>query len=346
MVSVIIPVYQVSDYVERCILSVMAQTFTDIECIIVDDATEDDSIEKCERLIANYNVNLNAKGGGIRFKILHHEVNRGLSAARNTGTKAATGEYLYYLDSDDYISPDCIETLMAPFNEDDALEMVQGNCLKICDGVEGIVYKGKSLFIKNNNDVRTHYLSYHHIYISVWNKLLKKSFVDENRLYCKEGIIYEDHLWMFYLMKCLQNAYLSDAVTYYYSIRQGSIMTSTNKRVGGNSIRLIFDDILHHLTPANERFELQNYPYMFCKRYLAFVSYVPTLHNTLRLYRKRTKQYGCWYVYAVLVTIGVIGHFGNPSKVLGWLNDLRWKVKRKKRLLLKREENDLKQIRI
>ena len=58
-VSIIIPVYQVSDYIERCIRSVMAQTFTDIECIIVDDATEDDSIEKCERLIAEANFNAN-----------------------------------------------------------------------------------------------------------------------------------------------------------------------------------------------------------------------------------------------------------------------------------------------
>lgn len=94
MVSVIIPVYQVSNYVERCLKSVMSQTYTDIECIIVDDATKDDSIVKCERLIVEY-------GGPIKFRILHHEYNRGLSAARNTGTKVAEGEYLYYLDGDD-----------------------------------------------------------------------------------------------------------------------------------------------------------------------------------------------------------------------------------------------------
>ena len=128
LVSVIIPVYQVTDYVERCLKSVMSQTYTDIECIIVDDKTQDDSIEKCERLIEVYNNNLKLDGKGrIRFKILHHEVNRGLSAARNTGTQAATGEYLYYLDSDDYISADCIETLIAPFKEHASLEMVQGN---------------------------------------------------------------------------------------------------------------------------------------------------------------------------------------------------------------------------
>lgn len=337
LVSVIIPVYQVSDYVERCLKSVMSQTYTDIECIIVNDATKDDSIEKCEALIAEYNdsqdlnVNLNAYGNGrIKFKILHHEVNRGISATRNTGTKAAKGEFLYFLDSDDYITPDCIEKLISVVNDDPTIEMVQGNCMRICDGVEGVVYKGKSLHILNNDEVRVNYLSYHHIYISVWNRLMRRSFVEENRLYCKEGIIHEDHLWMFYLMKCLQSAYLYEDVTYYHPIRPGSIVTSTDKKTEGNSFRIIFDDILHHLTPAKEKFELQSYLYMFCKRYLAFVSDVPALHNILKLYGKRAKQHACWYIYMVLIAIGVIGHFGNPSIFLSRLNNLRWRVKRMK----------------
>ena len=84
-VSIIIPVYNVSAYIERCIKSVINQTYYDIECIIVDDATPDDSITKCEQMIAAYDV-------PIRFSILHHQQNRGLSAARNTGTEVATGE--------------------------------------------------------------------------------------------------------------------------------------------------------------------------------------------------------------------------------------------------------------
>ena len=88
-ISVIIPIYNVSDYVERCVKSVMGQTFQDFECILVDDASPDDSILRCERLIADYH-------GSIRFRILHHEHNRGLSAARNTGTEAATGDYILY----------------------------------------------------------------------------------------------------------------------------------------------------------------------------------------------------------------------------------------------------------
>lgn len=330
LVSVIIPVYQVSDYVERCLKSVMSQTYTNIECIIVDDATKDDSIVKCERLIEEYNDNLDLEGRRVRFKILHHEVNRGLSAARNTGTKSAEGEYLFYLDSDDYIpANNCIETLIGPFKKNAGLEMVQGNCLTIRDCVERMVYKGKSLHILSNNDVRTQYLSYHHIYISVWNRLMKRSFVEKNGLYCKEGIVHEDHLWMFYLMKYLQNAYLCEAITYYHPIRPGSIVTSTDKATEGNSFQIIFDDILHHLTPDKEKFELQNYLYIFCKRYLMFVDVVPSFHHTSKLYRKRAKQYACWYVYMVLAAIGVISHFGNPSKILGWLNAMRWKIKKK-----------------
>ena len=123
MVSVIIPIYEVSDYVERCIRSVIGQSYSDIECIIVDDATKDDSIVKCERLIEEYD-------GPIRFRVLHHEVNRGLSAARNTGTEEATGEWIYYLDSDDEITPDCLEKLMSIAQEHPDAEMVLSNTLK------------------------------------------------------------------------------------------------------------------------------------------------------------------------------------------------------------------------
>ena len=83
----------------------MRQSYTDIECVLVDDASVDDSMVKCQKLIDEYD-------GPIQFRLLHHEKNRGLSAARNTGTKAATGEYVFYLDSDDEITSDCIEKMM------------------------------------------------------------------------------------------------------------------------------------------------------------------------------------------------------------------------------------------
>ena len=122
-VSVIIPVYNVSDYVERCVRSVMDQTYRDIECVIVDDCSPDDSITKCERMIEAYE-------GPISFSIVRHEKNKGVSAARNTGLKASTGDYVAYMDSDDAITEDFIEKLARPIKRDSSIEMVIGNFVR------------------------------------------------------------------------------------------------------------------------------------------------------------------------------------------------------------------------
>ena len=105
-VSIIIPVYNVAPYIKRCLDSVVAQSFQDIECILVDDCGTDNSKEIVQQYIDNYQ-------GQIQFKFIHHEKNLGLSGARNTGIKVATGEWLYFLDSDDSIIPDCIAILLA-----------------------------------------------------------------------------------------------------------------------------------------------------------------------------------------------------------------------------------------
>ena len=94
LVSIIIPVYKVENWIEGCLLSVCNQTYENIECIIVNDATPDKSMDIVESILKNYT-------GSIRFKIITHELNRGLSAARNFCVKAATGDYLIFLDSDD-----------------------------------------------------------------------------------------------------------------------------------------------------------------------------------------------------------------------------------------------------
>ena len=323
VVSVIIPVYQVSEYVERCIHSVMDQTYTDIECIIVDDATKDDSISKCERLIDAYK-------GPIRFRIIHHEQNRGLSASRNTGTKAATGDYLYYLDSDDYIAPNCIEQLIAAVQEDPSIEMVQGNCLMITEGGESQLGKiTQSVRTANNNEAREEFFKNRNIYISVWNRLLKKSFVEEYGLLCREGLVFEDLLWVFYLMKHVSKAYLCKETTYYYCLRPGSILVEANPE----SVKCYvtsFNEILNNLTEGHEREEIEGYLYYFIKRYISYVKIVPAFNETIRLYKTRAREYHCWKAYVVLSFVRLLGRFGNPTKLLERMNSIRWKIKKKK----------------
>lgn len=185
LVSVIISVYQVSDYVERCLLSVINQTYPNVECIIVDDCSTDDSVDKCERLIEAYD-------GPSKFMILHHEHNRGLSAARNTGTDAASGDYIYYLDSDDEITSNCIEILVAIVRDKPDAEVVIGNHERIEDvGVIRCFYEQLDTGYHSNKDIFSA-LKKQKLPVAAWNKLIKRSFLTQNAISFIEGIVFED----------------------------------------------------------------------------------------------------------------------------------------------------------
>lgn len=102
-VSVIIPMYKVSKFIERCAETLMRQTLQDVEFIFVDDASPDDSRVKLEAVLAEYPER--------NVRILTHERNQGLPAARNTGLAAATGEYIFHCDGDDFVEPDLLEKM-------------------------------------------------------------------------------------------------------------------------------------------------------------------------------------------------------------------------------------------
>ena len=120
-ISIIIPVYNVEKYIVKCLQSVASQTLTKgIECIIVDDLGSDNSIQLALDFINNYE-------GDISFSIIHRKQNGGLSAARNTGIEAATKKYLYFLDSDDEITPDCTELMWGLIDKHGEVDLVQGS---------------------------------------------------------------------------------------------------------------------------------------------------------------------------------------------------------------------------
>lgn len=104
-VTVISPIYKVENFIERAVESMLSQTLDDIEYIFVDDCTPDKSIEVLESVIAKYPERRNS------IKIIHHEVNKGLPAARNTGLEHATGDYVFHWDSDDYAEPAMLEEM-------------------------------------------------------------------------------------------------------------------------------------------------------------------------------------------------------------------------------------------
>lgn len=265
-VSIIIPVYNVSEYVERCIYSVISQTHTDLECIIVDDCTPDDSIEKCEKLIANYN-------GPINFIIIHHNHNRGLSAARNTGIEKATGEYLFFLDSDDEISKDAIELLLNEVYSNPNAEIVIGNTYsQPHDDYYELTPNNFPYRINNNNyQIRIVFFSNQSVIpVMAWNKLIKRDFLLQNKLFFKEGIIHEDELWIYDVVNCINSISLINNYTYFYYKRPCSITASSSQQNSANNMAIIILDILRRINPPCKdmqvlfymRYYFSNYPYI------------------------------------------------------------------------------------
>lgn len=222
-ISIIVPVYNVEDYIERCVLSIINQVYSDIkmECILVDDNSPDLSIEKARRLIDQYS-------GDITFRIVRHEHNLGLSSARNTGMKNATGKYLYFLDSDDDIDKLCIQKLWNVVLKYPGIQMVMGNYHDQRIGKDGInqfrIPKG---IIKNYQLLEMYFIGY--IPVVAWNSLILRDVIVENNLSFKEGLLHEDLLWSLQLFLHIYFFYFVPEVTLYYEINPRSIMTDQTK---------------------------------------------------------------------------------------------------------------------
>lgn len=227
-VSIIIPVYNVSDYIERCLQSVMNQTYKDLECIVVDDCSTDDSYEKCQKLLESYK-------GEVNFHLFHFQENKGVSIARNIGMEHAKGEYLYFMDSDDAIAPDCIELMVQKVKQHPGVELVQGKMKSIpmrayynTDRYDHIDY------IDDNRWIRKEFFGdYPRFPIGVCNKLVRFDFIKEHSLFFLPGVVHEDELWAFFLAKKLRKVAFVHQDTYYHYIVPNSIMTtkSNEKRV-------------------------------------------------------------------------------------------------------------------
>lgn len=222
-VSIIIPVYNVSPYIERCLQSVVNQTYTDLECILVDDCGSDNSIDLAQAFIDGYM-------GNITFTILHHTKNKGPSAARNTALRHAKGEFVYFLDSDDTITPDCIESLIAKALEHPDVDFVQGNILDERAGISSYGWHTLLPEYCDNHDKLEKYILFV-VVTSAWNKLLKLSFLTEHQLFFPEGIIHEDMYWNFFLTKYTRAVSFVNKGTYMYYINPNSIVTSIDNNV-------------------------------------------------------------------------------------------------------------------
>lgn len=226
-VSIIIPVYNVAPYIVRCLNSVYNQTYTNFEVVIVDDCSTDNSMN----LIHSF---LSSEKSAITT-IKQHSHNRGISAARNTGINIATGEYIFFIDSDDYITPNCIETFtklaskynyptaifgsaeLFPTKWNDKSSCISANKPEIPEFSNSIRWIRKA-FLKSN-----------FLPVTAWNKLIKREYIIHHNLFFKEGIIHEDIPWGWIIGNNLSSIAFNKENTYYYCYSPNSI---TNMEYG------------------------------------------------------------------------------------------------------------------
>ena len=171
--SLIIPVYGVEKYIERCAVSVFEQTNKDFEVIFVNDCSKDNSKEILLNVIKRY------KETPIHVSIIDHEMNKGISATRETGLNAATGEYILYVDSDDYIAPNMVESLVTRANDTDA-DIVYSDYYELKNGQ--LIYKNQSITVTDPLLITASMLR-NEIVWTPWNKIFRKSIATKHNIH-------------------------------------------------------------------------------------------------------------------------------------------------------------------
>ncbi len=208
LISVIVPVYNVEKWLNKCVDSILAQTYKNIELILVDDGSPDRCGEICDSYAEK----------DARVKVIHQE-NARQGAARNSGLDIAKGDYIGFVDSDDYIAPDMYEEMLSKMEEHNADMAVCGFYnISPYRAVAGSTHDG--VLVMDNREAMKTYYSTNLIHCTVWNKLYKRELWEDLRF--PEKIFREDE-YIFYkvLTKSKRTVHIGDA-KYYYNIREGS----------------------------------------------------------------------------------------------------------------------------
>lgn len=230
-VSVIVPVYKVEKYIDRCLQSIINQTLSDIEIILVEDGSPDNCKNICDEYVARDN----------RIKVIHKE-NGGLSSARNAGIEIAMGEYIAFADSDDYVDTTIYEKLYSACKKDNADTGLSGfyrvkNCKKIeprPNPLGGNVYANKSIL----NDVLVNMMgsepSYHRdnfVDVAVWMGIYSRNLIIDNNIkFCSEReLISEDAIFCIDYMPYSRRLSIISDPLYYYCENIDSLTTTYRK---------------------------------------------------------------------------------------------------------------------
>lgn len=265
LISVIIPVYNVEKYLNKCVNSILKQTYCNLEIVLVDDGSTDNCSIICDDLAKI----------DRRIKVIHQK-NSGLSAARNSGINIAKGEYLCFIDSDDYVEEKYIELLYLAIKKANA-------DMSICEFYD-IDDKNNIIVDKHKNKLKnctytglqilmSFYKIHKLVYIVAWNKLYKKDLFHNLRY--KEGKIHEDEFIIHRLLFKSKKVVCIEEPLYYYLRRSNSIM--------GSRFNLNHLDYIEALEDRIRFFEDNNIPELIiitkCKLLYSIAIYFGYLSN-------------------------------------------------------------------
>ena len=211
MVSVIVPIYNVEEYLEECLESIRNQTYTNIEVILVNDGSTDGSREICESYCEK----------DIRFRLINQE-NQGQSVARNRGVKESVGQYIMFVDSDDVVNTDVLEVLL-PYMKTDVdiveCEMTREKEAFFLNKIPTIVFEG------NSKEAILNCIAFRAVKFCAFTKLYRREIVE--KIPFLEGYIYEDVFTGINYLNHIRKIIVIDYIGYYYRVRPNSTMTKS-----------------------------------------------------------------------------------------------------------------------
>lgn len=231
-VTISIPIYKCESSIEKCLLSVFRQTYQNIEVLLVNDQTQDNSVSLCEKFIAGHHL--------ADWHIIHLEENGGLSVVRNTGIAHAAGKYIFFLDSDDEISANCIADMVA-LAEEFQLQTVVGEVeavrLETGEKLDVFPVKVKEKILTGNDQIFKSFVD-GAFPVSSWNKLIRLDFLRENQLYFTKGLFAQDALQSFQTALKLDSIGFLRKKTYIYYLHKNSVIHNRDKRHFDNWITI------------------------------------------------------------------------------------------------------------
>lgn len=269
LISIIVPIYNVEKYLDRCIESLVNQTYKEIQIILVNDGSTDNSKYICDKW----------KKIDQRIEIINKN-NGGLSSARNTGIERVEGDYFLLVDSDDYIELDTCERFYNAFSRNDADlyvgDYIQQNGNEIRNFNRPDLVSNK---VMTSKEFILHNINYNSWYAPSWLNLYKTSFFKENKLLFKENRVHEDVEIQLRLFLTANKIIYIDYAFYHYILRSGSIMTQKKTEKYLQDTLLNYQGWRNDINKINDE-ELKNILLGFLAKYY--------------LYSSRTLEYRNW----------------------------------------------------